>query len=306
MLAGGVLLWRRRKVTAQAKARVTVEVDGPEPEPELLVAPPAPTTPPSATTPNAPPAPPAPNAPASAAPSPAAPPVPAAASQPARGTIKAFSGLTGTPPRPAGTVPARLPAGAAAAAQLPPPSARPSGMVTTRLLQRPPEGRPNVAITLDVLRAEQTADLFVLHYCLMLVNSGPGAAEGCTLRLSILPGGPETKAQVDGFFLRQSDGVQIVSIPAMGPATQTPIEGEMRVRLDPAILFRMEGRTMIIPLAVADLDYGWSGGSGGGGSDRAQASFVLGRQGADGRGRLGPIAIGPEPRIIPRIAAKPV
>ena len=116
-----------------------------------------------------------------------------------------------------------------------------------------------------------------------------------------LPGGQDTQKQVDRFFLRHESGAQTVNIPSMEPSSRTPVEGEMRVPLDPMIFFRMEGRQMIIPLVAADLDYRW-----GGGQDRGQATFVLGLLGAAGQERLGPINVDLGPRIVRNIGAKPV
>ncbi len=164
-----------------------------------------------------------------------------------------------------------------------------------------PAGKPEIAIGFEVLGAEQTETQFLVRYRLWLHNSGPAPADSGTLRLDILPGGPDTQTQVDRFFLRQQQTAQTVAIPAMRPSSRTPVEGEMRVPLDTAISFRMDGRQVIIPLAAADLDYRWNGGQA-----RSEATFVLGRVGATGQERLGPINIDLGPRLVHGIGSKQV
>lgn len=154
---------------------------------------------------------------------------------------------------------------------------------------------------LEILGAEQTASHFVIQYKLWMINEGAGICDGAILRLDVLPGGQDTQKQVDGFFEQQGRPGQTVAIPAMSPGSRAPIEGEMRVPLDPTIIFRMNDRQMIIPLVAADLDYRW-----GGGQDRRQATFVIGRIGAAGQEKLGPINVDMGPRLVPGIAAKPV
>ncbi len=205
----------------------------------------------------------------------------------ALGTVRAFSGLTGTPPPAAPVRPETSPV--------------PSGLVTTRMPPPPSAGRPQLAMELEILGAEQTATHFLLHYRLWMINEGPGRADSAVLRLDVLPGGQDTQKQVDRFFLSEASNGQTVTIPAMGPSSRTPVEGEMRVPLDPTITFRMNDRQMIIPLVAADLDYRWSGGQ-----ERSQATFVLGRLGAAGQERLGPINIDLGPRIVRGIGSKPV
>ncbi|WP_420606957.1 hypothetical protein [Novosphingopyxis sp.] len=294
---GGAFWWRRRKrmqslrdesLVYEEPAQVDEAVEADEPTAATAVLPvpqperamePAPST----DTPADDPALPA--APASKKPVPKG--VVTSDAAPAAGTVRAFSGLTGTPPRAAPVQPRGSPV--------------PSGLVTTRMAPPPAAGRPQMAMQLDILGAEQTATHFILQYRLWMINQGPGPADAAVLRLDVLPGGPDTQKQVDRFFQREQARGRTVTIPAMGPSSRTPVEGDMRVPLDPAITFRMEGRQMIIPLVAADLDYRW-----GGGQDRSQATFVLGRVGAAGQERLGPINIDLGPRIVRGIGAKPV
>lgn len=202
------------------------------------------------------------------------------------GTVKAFSGLTGAAQSP---TPSR-----------PPSAGVPAGLVTTRL---PATGasRPKLELHLDILEAEQTETHFQLHYRLWLSNHTRTPIDGAMLRLDALPGGQDTQGQVDRFFLRKTFTGQSVTIPPIGPGGSTPVEGEMSVPLDATSAFRMNDRTVIIPLVAADCDYRWADGQ-----DRAQNSFVIGRIGAAGQDRLGPIPIDAGPRIVDGISAKPV
>jgi len=208
------------------------------------------------------------------------------------GTVRAFSGLTGSPPPPTPTP------------QSPPPNATPSlassGFVTTRMARPTPGGRAQIEMALEILGAEQSEDQFILAYRLWLTNTGDGPSSGGTLKLNILPGGQDTQAQVDRFFQGLSAG-QTVELPSMAATSRTPVEGEMRVMLDPGIIFRMNDRQVIIPLVAADLHYAWQDGE-----DRTQASFVIGRRGAAGQERLGPIPVDRGPRHLTSIASKPV
>jgi len=286
LILGVGLIWlfvRRKAKPGAASEAATAPAAAPPPP----SAPPSQAGPPARlpTPPEPAPAPPPP--PAAPAPERASPPSgtvtssAGAAARSAGGTVRAFSGLTGAPPPAA-------------------PAAAPAGLVTTRLSQ-PAAARPTLQARLEILRAEQTATHFELHYRLWLANTGPAPVDGAVLRLDALPGGQDTQGQVDRFFLREAFTGQSVTIPPIGAGSRMPVEGEMRVPLDSSSAFRMNDRTVIIPLVAIDCDYRWHDGQ-----DRLQNSFVIGRAGAAGQDRLGPIPIDPGPRIIQEVAAKPV
>ncbi|MFC7536500.1 hypothetical protein ACFQPG_03865 [Sphingomonas sp. GCM10030256] len=183
------------------------------------------------------------------------------------------------PPRAAPAPPVRAPAPAARPTPAPP--SRPAGIVSTRL-------RPWIEIDMVAERAAVTEDEAIIHFELLITNSGSAPARNLVVEAIPLNAGDTQDQEIASFYERpDGDGGGIEIVPPLG---QIALRNMVRMPRASIREYEVEGRRLLVPVVAFNAGYRWSGGSG-----RSSAAFLVGRGGEDTE-KMGPLRLDLGPR----------
>ncbi len=179
-----------------------------------------------------------------------------------------------------------------------PPKAAPQA-TPRRPAPAPPTGpRPWIDLTMEVRSARLSLMGATIDYVLTLHNRGDGPAEDILIRSLIANADSEQQASLRQFFAG-STGLPTHSVVSIMAGESHSVKGELRLLPDQIAPVRMEGRTLLIPLAAFDVQYRWTGEQGAPGSGRTGRAFIIGQEKSPPADRLAPFRTDLGPRQFP-------
>lgn len=163
----------------------------------------------------------------------------------------------------------------------------------------PPTGpRPWIDMAMEVRGARLSLMGATIDYVLTLHNRGDGPAEDILIRSLIANADSDQQASLQQFFAG-STGLPTHSVVTVMAGESHSVKGELRLLPDQITPLRMEGRTLLIPLAAFDVQYRWTGEQGAPGSGRTGRAFIIGQEKSPPADRLAPFRADLGPRQFP-------
>ena len=137
-------------------------------------------------------------------------------------------------------------------------------------------------------RVVLTEEEALIHFELLIRNTGSAPARNVVVEAVALNGGAEQDQELATFFNRpDAGGGGIEVVPPLGTVNLRNV-----VRMPRAAIreYAAEGRTLFVPIIAFNAGYGWSGGAG-----RSSTAFLVGR-GEDGAEKMAPLRLDLGPR----------
>jgi len=165
-------------------------------------------------------------------------------------------------------------------------------------------GRPRLLLDLRIESARYSLMGVTVAYALTLHNDGPVAASDLLIRAAIGNAGAQQQALLQAFLAKDS-GLPVHSLVAIAPGETLHLSNELRLTPEEIVPVAMGQRSLLVPLAMFDLDYRWTGADGApAGQGRVARAFILGQEQEPPTERLAPFRLDQGPRQYRRAAAR--
>jgi len=175
----------------------------------------------------------------------------------------------------------------------PKPAPKPSsdGMIVSTGL------KPQLNVQFQPDRAVVTEQEVMLQFDVILTNSGSAPARDVLVDAKLVPAYAGQDQEIAAFFQQPHDGGdRMAGIPPLG---KIALKSAVRLPIDQLHSFKVEGRTLFVPLVAFNILFRSGAGEG-----QASASFLVGR-GNDEDEKLAPFRLDLGPRIFRGLSSRP-
>lgn len=164
-----------------------------------------------------------------------------------------------------------------------------------------PQPRPWIEVEIAAERASVDVAETVVEFALIVRNSGGTEARNVRLQARMFPSTPEQDKQIAAYFKADEKDYRTIKLPPIPAGEEIRIKGSVDMDRDRISALRIDGKLLLIPLVAVIARYEWGASRFG----QTGKSWVIGREGADAGGKMGPFRIDLGARVYRTIGQRP-
>lgn len=164
-----------------------------------------------------------------------------------------------------------------------------------------PLPRPWLELELKAERATATPDETVVHFELIIRNTGKTAARNLRIDVKMFNAGREQDKEIGAFFRTAGRESTKLKIPGIAGESQGVINGEVAMPRAEMRAVRLDDRMLFIPVVAVNALYDWGEGRTG----QTSKSYVVGRELEQSSEKMGAFRVDQGPRIWRTVGQRP-